>query len=102
MPAYIIANVDVTDPHRYEDYRRAVPDTIAAHGGRYLARGGATEVLEGDWSPRRLVILEFPTAEQAKAWWSSGDYADLKALRQATTKSQLVIVEGLTGPPQQA
>ena len=69
MAAYVIANVEVTDPAAYEEYRAKVPGTIAAYGGRYLARAGATEVLEGDWTPHRLVILEFPSLAQLKAWY---------------------------------
>ncbi|HYM82099.1 MAG TPA: DUF1330 domain-containing protein [Candidatus Limnocylindria bacterium] len=98
MPAYVIANVSVVDPARYEEYKNAVPPTIAAHGGRYLARGGSVHVLEGDWTPERLVVLEFPTAAQAKAWWDSIEYAVLKSIRQATARTQLVIVEGLAPP----
>jgi uncharacterized protein (DUF1330 family) len=95
MPAYVIANVDVHDPNRYEEYRRQVPDSIAAHGGRYLARGGECHVMEGAWQPRRLVIVEFPTAAAARGWWESPEYASLKALRQATANTELVILEGL-------
>jgi uncharacterized protein (DUF1330 family) len=95
MPAYVIANVDVHDPARYDEYRRGVPDSIAAHGGRYLARGGECQVMEGAWQPRRLVIVEFPTAAAARGWWESPEYASLKALRQATTNTELVILEGL-------
>jgi uncharacterized protein (DUF1330 family) len=94
MPAYVIANVEVTDPARYEDYKRMVPPTIAAFGGRFLARGGAVDVLEGAWTPRRLVIVEFPSLAQARAWWESAEYGPAKALRQATATSDLVIVEG--------
>ena len=95
MPAYIVVEVEVEDPVRYEDYKKMVPPTLAAYGGRFLVRGGKVENLEGDWSPKRLVIVEFPSVEQAKAWWSSPEYADAKALRQATAKSQLIVVEGL-------
>ena len=95
MPAYVIANVDVKDPMRYEEYRRIVPDSIAAHGGRYLARGGECQVLEGAWQPKRLVIVEFPSVAAARGWWDSPEYAALKALRQATTNTELVISEGL-------
>ena len=70
MPAYVIAHIDVKDPVRYEDYKRMVPPSIAAFGGRFLARGGATETLEGEWRPKRLVIVEFPSA-RARAWWHS-------------------------------
>lgn len=95
MSAYVIADVEVIDPVGYEDYRQKVPATIAAHGGRYLARGGAMEVLEGAWSPKRCVILEFPSMAQFRAWWTSPEYAPLRALRERTTKSHLVVTEGL-------
>lgn len=95
MPAYVIVNVDVTDPVPYEDYKKAAHASITAHGGRYLARGGATHVLEGSWTPRRLVLLEFPTPDQARAWWDSSEYAAPKALRQSCSSAELVIVEGV-------
>ena len=97
MPAYLIASVDVKDPVRYADYRNMVMPTIAAYGGRFLARGGKVDILEGDWQPKRLVIVEFPSVERAKAWWSSPEYADAKALRQATSKGTLVVIEGFDG-----
>jgi uncharacterized protein (DUF1330 family) len=95
MSAYVIANIDVTDPTGYEDYKRQVPATIAAFGGRYLTRGGKVEVLEGDWQPKRLVILQFPSMEQAQAWWDSTAYQGPKAIRQACSRGQLVLMEGL-------
>jgi uncharacterized protein (DUF1330 family) len=95
MAAYVIADVEVIDSAGYEEYRRQVPATIAAHGGRYLARGGATEVLEGSWSPRRCVILEFPDMEAFRAWWSSPEYVALRAIRERTTSSNLVVTQGL-------
>jgi len=72
-----------------------VPPTLAAYGGRFVVRGGATETLEGDWSPQRLVIVEFPSVEQAKAWWASSEYAEAKALRQATARTQMLVVAGV-------
>lgn len=95
MPAYIIAELEVTDPAGFEEYRKAVPATIAAYGGRYLARGGALESLEGGWSPKRMVILEFPSMAQAKAWYAGVEYRDLLAVRQRTTRSKVVLLEGL-------
>ena len=95
MVAYVIADIEVIDAAGYEEYRRQVPGTIAAYGGRYLARGGATEVLEGTWSPNRCVILEFPDMERFKAWWSSPEYAPVRAIRERTTQSNLVVTQGL-------
>ena len=94
MPAYIVVEVEVEDPIRYEDYKKMVPPSLAAYGGRFLVRGGQVENLEGDWAPKRLVMVEFPSVDQAKAWWSSPDYAEAKALRQATAKTQMIVVEG--------
>ena len=94
MPAYIVVEVEVEDPVRYEDYKKMVPPSLAAYGGRFLVRGGKVENLEGDWAPKRFVMVEFPSVEQAKAWWSSPEYAEAKALRQATAKTQLIVVEG--------
>jgi len=95
MVAYVIADVEVLDRDGYEAYRRQVPATIAAYGGRYLARGGETEVLEGTWSPKRCVILEFPDMARFRAWWSSTEYAPLRTLRERTTKSHLIVTQGL-------
>jgi uncharacterized protein (DUF1330 family) len=95
MPAYLIVNITVTDPVRYQEYIRAAPPTIAAFGGRYLARGGRTEQLEGAWKPERIVVLEFPTFERARDWWASDDYAAAKALRQSSSTANMILVEGV-------
>jgi uncharacterized protein (DUF1330 family) len=95
VPAYVIATVEVKDPVRYEDYKTLVPPSIAAFGGRFVARGGKTDVLEGDWNPNRLVIVEFPNAERARQWYDSPEYAAAKALRQATSTGSLVLIEGV-------
>jgi uncharacterized protein (DUF1330 family) len=94
MKAYIIADIEMKDPVAYEAYRRDVPAMIAAYGGRYLVRGGATRVLEGDWQPRRMVILEFPSMRQAEAFYGSAEYEALKAIRINASDSRLVVVEG--------
>ena len=95
MSAYVVVSVDVHNPEQYDAYRRMVPPTIEKFGGRFIVRGGATHTMEGDWAPRRFVIVEFPSVEQAKAWWASPEYAEAKALRQATAESQLIIAEGV-------
>ena len=95
MAAYIWANVEVTDPVAYEEYRQRVPAIIAAHGGRYLARGGRSELLEGAVQPNRLVILEFPDMAQLKAFYHSPEYRPLTALRQRTARSSLIALEGV-------
>jgi uncharacterized protein (DUF1330 family) len=95
MPAYVVVDVDVKDRERYAEYVKLAPPSIAQYGGRYVARAGRTETLEGEWAPRRFVILEFPTYERAKEWWSSPEYAPAKALRQATAETEMVLTEGL-------
>jgi len=94
MAAYVVVEIDVTDPVPYEDYKQQAPRSIAEHGGRYLARGGACQALEGGWAPRRLVILEFPNAAQARAWWESESYREPKALRQRSANTRMVLIEG--------
>jgi uncharacterized protein (DUF1330 family) len=96
MPAYVVVNVTVRDPQRYEEYKRLASAAVSAHGGRYVARGAPVDVREGDWSPSRLVILEFPDVERARRWWSSPEYAPARALRQSCADTQLVITEGLS------
>lgn len=95
MAAYVIAMVDIKDPVRYESYRAMVLPTITAYGGRFIARGGRTEVLEGAWAPRRVVIIEFPTLARAKEWWSSPEYSEARAIRQATSEGTLIAIEGV-------
>ncbi|HKA45352.1 MAG TPA: DUF1330 domain-containing protein [Burkholderiales bacterium] len=95
MSAFLVVEVEVLDKERYEDYRRMVPASLQAYGGKFLVRGGAVETLEGKWEPKRLVILEFPSTAQAKAWWGSNEYSAAKALRQATARTQMILVEGV-------
>ena len=95
MPAYVIAQIEVTDTKAFEDYRRRVPDTIAKYGGEYVVRGGALEVLEGNWAHPRCVIIRFPSMERARAWYESPDYAGPKALRRSASRGNLVLVEGV-------
>ncbi len=97
MPAYVVVQIAVQDAQTYERYKQLAPPAVAHYGGRYLVRGGATQTLEGTWEPKRFVILEFPTVEQARAWWASPEYAAAKALRQASTHTEMILVEGL--PP---
>ncbi len=95
MPAYIYANVEITDPVAYEAYRAEVPAVITAHGGRYLVRGGATMVLEGAGVPQRQVILEFPDMAQLQAFYHSPQYQRLVGLRQAASVGTLFAIEGV-------
>ena len=95
MVAYVIVDLEVTDPVSFERYRKEVGATVDAFGGRYLARGGATEVLEGTWFPNRLVILEFPTMAKVKEWYRSPEYAPLLELRKSSAPSNFVITDGI-------
>jgi uncharacterized protein (DUF1330 family) len=95
MAAYVIAQVEVTDPHTFEQYRREVPTTLAPFQGRFIVRGGESCTLEGDWRPKRLVVIEFPDRAAAQAWWESEAYAAPKALRQRAARTQLVVVDGV-------
>ena len=95
MPAYLVVDIEVLDTEKFDLYRQLVSPLVSAFGGRYLVRGGTHETLEGDWQPRRLVVVEFPSVEQAKSWWNSREYADAKALRQAATNTRMVLVEGV-------
>jgi uncharacterized protein (DUF1330 family) len=95
MTAYVIVDINVTDPVRYEDYKRLATRTVELYGGKYIARGGKTETLEGDWSPARLVILQFDSTDQAKNWLNSTEYSQARALRHETAISNMVVIEGV-------
>jgi uncharacterized protein (DUF1330 family) len=97
MPAYVVVQITVEDPVRYAEYVRMAPPSITAHGGSYIVRGGACEILEGSWLPPRLVVLEFPTVEQARAWWASPEYAPAKTLRQQSASTEMLLIEGSAG-----
>jgi len=95
MPAYVVVDIEITDPAAFEDYRKAVPATIAKYGGRIVVRGGKSETLEGSWHPKRLVLLEFPGIDAAKRWYHSEEYKPLLAMRLKASKGNLVLVEGV-------
>lgn len=97
MPAYVIVQIQIHDPATYEEYRRLAPPSIALYGGRYLVRGGESTALEGTWQPPRLVVLEFPSRVQARAWWESPEYAAAKALRQRCADTEMLLIDGV--PP---
>lgn len=94
MTAYVITDIDVSDPVRYEDYKVLSSSSAALYGGTFLVRGGAHQTLEGDWQPHRVVVLEFPSVEQAQAWWSSPEYEEAKSIRREAADSQIILVEG--------
>jgi uncharacterized protein (DUF1330 family) len=95
MAAYIIVDVKISDPVVYAEYRKLTPASISLYGGQFVVRGGTVETLEGEWSPERIVVLEFPTVAQAKAWWSSAEYAPAKALRHKSATTEMIVVEGV-------
>lgn len=94
MTAYVIVDIEVLDPEGYKEYVKLAPEAVKLYGGKYIARGGPNETLEGDWHAKRLVILEFPSIEQAKNWLNSSEYAPARALRLQYARSNMVIVEG--------
>ena len=94
MAAYVLAEIEITNPVGYKEYTTHVPATIAKYGGRFLVRGGAAEVLEGEWPQRRRVLIEFPSMDTAKKWWNSPDYEKPKALRRANSTGRLLLLEG--------
>ncbi len=95
MPAYLIVETEITDPEQYELYKAAAPAALAAYGGRYVARGGELAVLEGDWSPTRVVVLEFPDLEAVQRFYESPEYQAAKALREGAAHLNMVAVEGI-------
>ncbi|PYT38052.1 MAG: DUF1330 domain-containing protein [Acidobacteria bacterium] len=95
MAAYIIVDVEITDPVRYAEYISVVPPTIAKYGGRFLVRGGKAETLEGSWKPGRVVVVEFPTFEKAREWWESEEYRGPRTLRQSASVTDMILVQGV-------
>ena len=95
MAAYILADVQITDPEQYEQYKAASPAAIASGGGRFVVRGGEMAVLEGDWRPKRLVMLEFEDLDAAKRWYESAEYQEAKRLREGAADLRMVAVEGV-------
>ena len=95
MSAYVIVEIAVTDPKIYEEYRKLTPDSLIPFNGRFAVRGGYTETLEGEWRPERIVVLEFPTIEKAKAWYNSDVYTTAKQIRLRSAKTKMIVVEGV-------
>jgi uncharacterized protein (DUF1330 family) len=95
MPAYVIVETNVSDPEQYEQYKEAAFTTVHDHGGRYVVRGGELAVLEGDWNPSRIVVLEFPDLETAKRWYASADYGEARKLREGAASLKIVAVQGI-------
>jgi len=97
MSAYVIVDIEITDPEGYARYKEMASDTVGRYGGRYVARGGRTEILEGDWKPARVVILEFESVDRARQWLESPEYRDARRLRHATARTNMIVVEGVQG-----
>ncbi|MCW2966453.1 MAG: hypothetical protein JWM71_225 [Solirubrobacteraceae bacterium] len=95
MPAYIIGDVNVTDPDRYKDYTAHTVETLEPFGGRFIVRGGAHEAIEGDWRPARIVVIEFPDAQAARAWHASEAYQEILPIRHEASTGSMVLVEGV-------
>lgn len=95
MPAYVITDIHIHDPEGYKDYVELMPPTLELYGGRFLARGGASELLEGELQPNRIVVLEFPNTAQAKKWLASPEYAPAKAIRHRCSTARMIVTEGL-------
>ncbi|HXJ79394.1 MAG TPA: DUF1330 domain-containing protein [Candidatus Methylomirabilis sp.] len=94
MPAYLIADITIQKPDVFAEYRKQVPASVEKYGGRFLTRGGDHLVLEGDWRPSRVVVIEFPDMTAAKAWYGSAEYQPLIKLRQSASTGPLILVEG--------
>lgn len=95
MPAYVISEARIRDATAVEGYRSRAAASIAQYGGRYLARGGTVEALEGEWRPNRIVIVEFPDIERARAWYRSPEYAAALQVRDAALTRNLILVDGI-------
>src|SRR5436190_1342915 len=96
MPAYLIADVNIHDPALYEEYKKLTPPTVAAYGGRFIARGGTADTLEGEWPATRIVIVEFPSREHAKRWLESPEYSVARKMRNRAATARILVVDGIT------
>lgn len=95
MTAYVLVDITITEPVLYEEVKRLTPPVVAQYGGKYLARGGHSELLHGEWQPARLVLLEFENLEKARAWEASPEYTVVKQLRERCARVNMVILQGL-------
>jgi uncharacterized protein (DUF1330 family) len=95
MSACVIVEIDILDPAGYEEYKKLAGATVEKYGGKYIVRGGATEVLEGDWNPKRIVVLEFESMQRAKEWLNCEDYREPRKMRHRTAKTNMIVVEGV-------
>mgnify|MGYP006128049605 FL=1 len=95
MPAYVLGDITINDPELYKSYTALTPATIEKYGGRFVIRGGTQELIEGDWQPGRMVMLEFDDMAAAKRWYDSPEYSEARAIRQRAATGSLLVVEGL-------
>jgi uncharacterized protein (DUF1330 family) len=95
MPAYIIVDIEITDPAGYEEYKKLAGATVEKYGGKYIVRGGAVETLEGDWEPKRIVVLEFESVQRAKEWLNCEAYREPRKMRHRTAKTKMIVVESV-------
>ena len=95
MPAYVIVEIDILDPVGYEEYKKLAGATVEKYGGKYVVRGGSTEVLEGDWKPKRIVVLQFNSQRHAKAWLNSEEYREPRKMRHRTARTNMILIEGM-------
>lgn len=100
--ALVVVEISIHDPDTYKEYMLLAPPTIARHKGKYLVRGGTTETLEGDWKPQRFVVLEFPSAQAAKDWWSSPEYTKARKVRERCATARMLLVDGPSFDPSKA
>ncbi len=94
MSAYVIVEIDIIDPAGFEEYKKLASATVEKYGGKYIVRGGRTEVLEGDWKPKRIVVLQFESMQRAKDWLNCEDYREPRKMRHRTAKTRMILVEG--------
>ena len=98
MPAYVIVDVHIHNPDGYAAYRQLSGPSVEQYGGRFIVRGGAVEVVEGDWQPTRLVVIEFPSMEQARAWYTSPEYTEARRVRLGAADFKMIFIEGVEAP----
>ena len=95
MSAYVIVEIDIIDPAGFEEYKKLASATVEKYGGKYIVRGGRTEVLEGDWKPKRFVVLQFESMQRAKDWLNCEEYREPRKMRHRTAKTRMILVEGI-------
>jgi uncharacterized protein (DUF1330 family) len=95
MSAYVIVEIDIVDPAGYEEYKQLAGATVERYGGKYIVRGGAVETLEGDWNPKRIVVLQFDSMQRAKEWLNCEEYREPRKMRHRTARTRMVVVEGV-------